>query len=301
MAINHPNGLISLKQTVKQAVQGFSVLSRNATSKCYITWCFMGMCKYTPLRWAATARLANLPWREFYTQPYRHGPHLHTEGNTKTRLLYKNNHLHRAGWLQNVLPLLPLSATVANDRLVPGTVPHHPFSSLIAFFCSWGRIVKPRTCRCGWGCSFYIRKSSGGVSMPAMVASHQLRNLLRSSTDSPVLTQHDRDCQLPQTSWSNWQASKGLSYLWLGFHSLTFHLWNCDFWLLDHLWLSELTLPTLGVKSDEFAWVLESCSFASNFSPGVLLSKTSLSQIQASSGLSEHDLASSLAWLRQWR
>lgn len=43
MAINHPNGLISLKQTVKQAVQGFSVLSRNATSKCYyITWWFYG-------------------------------------------------------------------------------------------------------------------------------------------------------------------------------------------------------------------------------------------------------------------
>ena len=41
MAIN-PNGLISLKQTVKQAVQALFVLSRNATSKCYITWWFYG-------------------------------------------------------------------------------------------------------------------------------------------------------------------------------------------------------------------------------------------------------------------
>ena len=30
-------------------------------------------------------------------------------------------------------------------------------------------------------------KSSGGASIPAIVAAHRLRNLIRSSTDSPVL------------------------------------------------------------------------------------------------------------------
>ena len=100
-------------------------------------------------------------------------------------------------------------------------------------------------------CKMSLRtKSSGDVSIPAFVASHQLRNLLRSSMESPVLTAHNksshgRDCRLPQTSWSNPQTSKGHVFPWLEFPFWGFHLWSCESSLLSLLWLSELTLPTI--------------------------------------------------------
>ena len=38
--------------TVKRTALALFDLSRNASNPYYDTWCFVGMCNYTPLRWA---------------------------------------------------------------------------------------------------------------------------------------------------------------------------------------------------------------------------------------------------------
>ena len=106
--------------TVKLAALALFYLSRNASNPCYDTGCFLGVCKYTPP--------SGEPQRQDW--PIYHGvsfilsltgsPHLNTEGNTKMRPLYKNNHLHGAG-----LAFFPFCAAVPDDFLVPSALPLH--------------------------------------------------------------------------------------------------------------------------------------------------------------------------------
>ena len=53
-----PSRLINLKESpLSERLKHLFFWAAMLHSRCYITGCFRGMCKYTPLRWAGTARL----------------------------------------------------------------------------------------------------------------------------------------------------------------------------------------------------------------------------------------------------
>ena len=117
----------------------------------YVTGCFMGMCK---LNTPPSGEPQRQDWPTYHGVSFilslTNMAHIRTlRENTKRGYCTKTIICTVLADLNMFSPLLPFSATVANDLLVPDTVPLHPFTSLIAFFCSWGRIVKPSTCRCG--------------------------------------------------------------------------------------------------------------------------------------------------------